>query len=80
MNQNSEVISKISALSGLTPEQTDQQRLILTSCINQLIVIKSKMLFGRESYSCKLDFVWTDTIKQNKWKSHNINFEYITYL
>jgi hypothetical protein len=80
MNQNREVISKISALSGLTPEQTDQQRLILTSYINQLIVIKSKMLFGRESYSCKLDFVWTDTIKQNKWKSHNINFEYYNAL
>ena len=80
MNQNREVISKISALSGLTPEQTDQQRLILTAYINQLIVIKSKMLFGRESYSCKLDFVWTDTIKQKNWKSHNINFEYYNAL
>ena len=80
MNQNREVISKISALSGLTPEQTDQQRLILTAYINQLIVIKSKMLFGRESYSCKLDFVWTDTIKQKNWKSHNINFEYYNVL
>ena len=80
MNQNREVISKISALSGLTPEQTDQQRLILTSYINQLIVIKSKILFGRESYSCKLDFVWTDTIKQKNWKSHNINFEYYNAL
>ena len=80
MNQNREVISKISSLSGLTPEQTDQQRLILTSYINQLIVIKSKMLFGRESYSCKLDFVWTDTIKQKNWKSHNINFEYYNVL
>ena len=80
MNQNREVISKISALGGLTPEQTDQQRLILTAYINQLIVIKSKMLFGRESYSCKLDFVWTDTIKQKNWKSHNINFEYYNVL
>ena len=80
MNQNREVISKISTLSGLTPEQTDQQRLILTAYINQLIVIKSKMLFGRESYSCKLDFVWTDTIKQKNWKSHNINFEYYNAL
>ena len=80
MNQNREVISKISALGGLTPEQTDQQRLILTAYINQLIVIKSKMLFGRESYSCKLDFVWTDTIKQKNWKSHNINFEYYNAL
>ena len=34
------------------------------------------MLFGKESFNCKIDFSWTDTIKEKSWKSNNINFEY----
>ena len=80
MQQNREVISKISTLKSLTSDQISEQKHILTSYINQLIVIKSKILFGKESYSCKIDFAWTDTIKENKWKSHKINFEYYNSL
>ena len=80
MQQNREVISKISTLKSLTSDQISEQKHILTSYINQLIVIKSKILFGKESYSCKIDFAWTDTIKENKWKSHKINFEYYNAL
>ena len=80
MHQNREVISKIGSLKSLTSEQISEQKHILTSYINQLIVIKSKILFGKESYSCKIDFAWTDTIKENKWKSHKINFEYYNAL
>ena len=80
MQQNREVISKISTLKSLTSDQISEQKHILTSYINQLIVIKSKILFGKERYSCKIDFAWTDTIKENKWKSHKINFEYYNAL
>ena len=80
MQQNREVSSKISTLKSLTSDQISEQKHILTSYINQLIVIKSKILFGKESYSCKIDFAWTDTIKENKWKSHKINFEYYNAL
>ena len=80
MKQNREIISKISTLKSLTSDQISEQKHILTSYINQLIVIKSKILFGKESYSCKIDFAWTDTIKENKWKSHKINFEYYNAL
>ena len=76
MNQNREVISKIANIKSLSSDQTAQQRLILTSYINQLLVIKSKMLFGKDNYSCKIDFIWTDIIKEKQWKSHKINFEY----
>ena len=80
MNQNREVISKISTLKTLTTEQINEQRHILTSYINQIIVVKSKMIFGKESYNCSINFSWTDTIKGNKWKSNKINFEYYNAL
>ena len=76
MNQNREVISKMANFQSLTPDQTSQLRLILTSYINQLNVLKTKMIFGKDNYSCKIDFKWTDTIKDKEWKSHNVNFEY----
>ena len=31
------------------------------------------MTFGKQSYSCKIGFCWTDTKKE--WKSYNIYFE-----
>ena len=76
MQQNREVISKIGNLKNLSSNQSAQQRLILTSYINEIIVLRSKMLFGRESYNCTIDFAWTDTIKEKLYKSNNINFEY----
>ena len=76
MQQNREVISKVGNLKFLSSNQSAQQRLILTSYINQILVLRSKMLFGKESYNCKIDFSWTDTIKEKSWKSNNINFEY----
>ena len=80
MQQNREVMSKIGAIKSLSSDQVTQQRLILTSYINELIIVKSKMIFGKESYNCKIDFKWTDTIKEKQWKSHNINFEYYNAL
>ena len=80
MQQNREVMNKIGGIKNLTSEQISQQKHILTSYINNLIVIKSKIIFGRESYNCKIDFKWSDVIKDKQWKSHNINFEYYNSL
>ena len=76
LHQNREVISKVGNLKSLSSNQTGQQRHILTSYINQIIVLRTKMLFGKESYNCTIDFQWTDTIKEKLWKSYNINFEF----
>ena len=80
MQQNREVMNKIGGIKNLTSDQISQQKHILTSYINNLIVIKSKIIFGRESYNCKIDFKWSDVIKDKQWKSHNINFEYYNSL
>ena len=80
MQQNREVMNKIGGIKNLTSDQISQQKHILTSYINNLIVIKSKIIFGRESYNCKIDFKWSDVIKDKQWKSYNINFEYYNSL
>ena len=80
MQQNREVISKVGNLKILTSSQMTQQKIILTSYINEIIVLRSKMLFGKESYNCTIDFNWTDTIKEKQYKSNNINFEYCNAL
>ena len=80
IHQNREVMSKIGSFKSLSSDQLSQQKHILTSFINNIIIIKSKIIFGRESYNCKIDFIWTDVIKDKKWKSHNINFEYYNAL
>ena len=80
MQQNRNVITKVGNLLVLSSSHISQQRFVLSSYINQLIILKSKMLFGKESYNCAIEFVWTDTIKENKWKSYNIYFEYYNTL
>ena len=80
MQQNREVMNKIGSFKNLSSEQISQQKHILTSYINDLIIIKSKIIFGKESYNCKIDFVWTDIIKEKQWKSYKINFEYYNSL
>ena len=80
MQQNREVISKVGNLKILSSNQIAQQKVILTSYINEIIVLRSKMLFGKESYNCTIDFIWFDTIKEKQYKSNNINFEYCNAL
>ena len=55
--------------------QLKQNINIITTYLNMLFAIKQKMTFGKESYSCKIEFIWTDTIKKSKWDSYNIYFE-----
>ena len=80
MQQNREVISKVGNQKKLSSNQSAQQRLILTSYINEIIVLRSKMLFGKESFNCKIDFAWSDTIREKQYQSNNINFEYYNAL
>ena len=39
------------------------------------MAIKQKMTFGKENYSCKIEFTWNDTIKGSQWRSYSIWFE-----
>ena len=74
VNQNRGVISKM----GQTASKIDtlkQHINIVTHYINQLNTIKTKMTFGKENYSCKIEFTWSDTIKNSNWSSYNIYFE-----
>lgn len=80
MQQNREIISKISSVSIMNTDQIYQQRIVLTNYINQLMVLKSKITFGNDGRSCKILFSWYDTIEGNKWQSYNINFEFYNVL
>ncbi len=43
-------------------------------------VIKSKMNFGKDEFSIKVEFGWRDNIKNDMWYSYNINHEHYTNL
>jgi hypothetical protein len=73
LSQNRNVLSQM----GEVQDGIDQLKTtldILTGYLNMLSAIKQKMTFGKESYSCKIEFIWTDTIKDSKWNSYNIFF------
>ena len=74
IKQNRDVICKLSK-NNTSIEQLTQHRLVLTTYLNEILALKSKMTFGKQSYSCKIGFVWTDTICKQEWKSYNIYFE-----
>ena len=74
LTQNRNVISQIGEVVD-SIDQIKQNVNIITSYINQIIAIKQKMTFGKESYSCKIEFTWNDTIKGSTWHSYNIWFE-----
>ena len=38
------------------------------------------MNFGKEDHCIKIEFEWKDVLKNSKWKSYNINFEYFNCL
>ena len=74
LNQNRAVMSQMGELQD-NMDQLKQNINIITSYINMLTAVKQKMTFGKESYSCKIEFVWTDSIKGSKYDSYNIFFE-----
>ena len=74
LTQNRNVISQMGELQE-SIDQLKQNINIITSYINQIMAIKQKMTFGKENYSCKIEFTWNDTIKGSNWHSYNIWFE-----
>ena len=74
INQARNVISQMGEVQD-NIDQLKQNINIILSYINMLSAIKQKMTFGKESYACKIEFIWTDTIKGSKYSSYNIFFE-----
>ena len=72
--QNREVMAKMDYTKN-NEEQSKENIKIITSYINQLNLLRKKMTFGKEKYSCKIDFNWTDTVKNHSCKSVSIEFE-----
>ncbi len=79
LKQNRDVIYKMPKISD-SQEQLTQNKTILIAYINQILALRSKMTFGKEEYSCKIKFKWTDTIEGKEWSSYNINFEFYNVL
>ena len=74
IKQNRDVICNLTK-NNSSAEKFNQHRLILTTYLNEILALKSKMTFGKQSYSCKVGFCWSDTICHQEWKSYNIYFE-----
>ena len=74
INQNRAVMSQMGTYQD-SIDQLKQNISIISSYINMLSAVKAKMTFGKESYSCKVEFIWYDTIKESKYCSYNIFFE-----
>ena len=75
LNQNRNVIAQMGEVQD-NQDQIKQNINIISEYLNQITALKQKMTFGKESYSCKIEFIWTDTIKGSKWDSYNIFFEF----
>jgi hypothetical protein len=51
---------------------------IIVQYLSMLNIIKSKMNFGRDSYSIKVEFYWKDVLKNDFMSSYNLNFDYFS--
>lgn len=49
---------------------------IIVQYLSMLNIIKSKMNFGKDSYSIKVEFYWKDVLKNDLMSSYNSNFDY----
>ena len=79
IQQNRNVICKMSQLS-VTSDLIQTNTPVVISYINQLVILKSKVTFGKKKPACSISFEWYDTIKNSKYSSHNIYFEYFNCL
>lgn len=79
LTQNQNVVSKMGAQEQ-SLSTLKQNKTILSSYVNQVALLMEKMTFGKESFSCKIEFSWRDTIKDKKWESYSIFFEYYNAL
>ena len=78
-NQNRNVISMNKDEQNTLKDLTTTLN-ITKKYLNQLVAIKSKMVFGPQPNSLNINFKWNDTITGNVWGSFNINFEYYNIL
>ena len=74
ISQNREVMVKMDECSK-NPDLIKENIKIITIYINQLNLLRKKMTFGKEKFSCKIEFNWTDTVKNAVAKSLLIEFE-----
>lgn len=49
---------------------------VIVQYLSMLNVIKSKMNFGKDEFSIKVEFGWKDVLKNDFYYSYNINHEY----
>ena len=77
MSQNRIVMTKMEDIQEIckAPEQFKKNISIITFYINQINLIRKKIIFGKEKFCCKIDFAWSDTIKGSTIKSNFIEFE-----
>jgi hypothetical protein len=52
----------------------------LVNYLKMLNVLKSKINFGNDKYSLKVEFGWRDVLKDSFYYSYNINLEYFSVL
>ena len=74
ISQNREVMAKMDECTK-NPDLIKENIKIITIYINQLNLLRKKMTFGKEKFSCKIEFNWTDTVKNAVAKSLLIEFE-----
>jgi hypothetical protein len=53
---------------------------MLIAYLQIINLVKSKVNFGKESFSIKIEFAWKDTIKNEFYYSNNIAFEYYSVM
>lgn len=56
-------------------EELKELKTSLISYLNMLNFLKSKITFGSDQFSLKIDFTWNDVIKDSNITSNNINYE-----
>ena len=79
LQQNRNVISKMGEI-GSSVDLLKSNLVVVTGYINQIVIIKSKMTFGKESHSASIQFEWSDSLKGSKISTYNIYFEYYNCL
>ena len=77
-NNNRNIISQNKDLDSINEINSTLE--ITKKYCNQLIAIKSKMIFGESQHGFNIEFSWEDTITGDSFISNNINFEYYNIL
>jgi hypothetical protein len=63
-----------------TNDSMKKHKEAIVSYINMLNLLKSKINFGKDEYSLKLEFGWKDVLKNDFYYSNNVNLEHFSLL